>query len=84
MLYNFYLTHFSIRAIIKKKFDGRLGALTQIFSCMHMLAGNSNYNLNPPSYYKMICSPPIRNDGHIRGVANLINNQINYRIFLIP
>ena len=37
-----------------------------------------NYNINLPLNYK-ICSPPIRNDG-LRGVAILINKQINYRI----
>ena len=30
MLYNFYLTHFSIRATIKHFFDGRLGPLKSI------------------------------------------------------
>ena len=31
MLYNFYLTHFYIIAIIKKKFDGQLGSLKTPF-----------------------------------------------------
>ena len=38
-----------------------------------------NSNNKPPSGYKIVHSRPILDDGHERGVAILINNQINYQ-----